>query len=406
MSLPEDIQNAINNAADFPMNGGQVIFFAFFSQFIALFHSVIFRSIYGIRYKPAWLLFVLYPVFLLILYMAAPQWVLISFLVLFISTFLFALLGIIVIAPVRSLVTAVKKDKNFQRKYPDKRNLPGKYTLGALFTGVLFVSFLFFGPLGFIITLVLSLLINTFKKGSSYHFYRLERHLPTSKIRSVAMGLSEIEGRLVMDAFVTAPIKNKKCIGYQYVIEQISHDKDGKETLTTEHSEIKIEPFQIKDDTGSIRINTTRLTLLRFAIDEQYRSGSRQYTQYLLQEGDEVMLIGKASAEEHNTPVMVYDDFTRQFTITPKASVTAYHTMRPALNALLSYFIIWILMVAVILSTPMHIGTSGLVIEKPKWFVIHIKGWFTKETHAQNPEVISDEAANDTLIISTPNKEM
>ncbi|MEB3376208.1 hypothetical protein SFC43_34840 [Bacteroides sp. CR5/BHMF/2] len=49
---------------------------------------------------------------------------------------------------------------------------------------------------------------------------RLQAILPTSPIRSVAMGLAEVEGNVVLKESLLAPIGDTECVAYQYEVER------------------------------------------------------------------------------------------------------------------------------------------------------------------------------------------
>lgn len=70
--------------------------------------------------------------------------------------------------------------------------------------------------------LLFALGIFTFFKG--FQWFRLKRlieDIPTSKIRSIAMGLVEIAGRALpyKDEILISPITKQKCLFYMFVVE-------------------------------------------------------------------------------------------------------------------------------------------------------------------------------------------
>ena len=58
--------------------------------------------------------------------------------------------------------------------------------------------------LGVVVFLILKLLL----PNASKRFLKLQASLPTSKIRSIAKGLAEVEGKLLMKTPLFSPIKN------------------------------------------------------------------------------------------------------------------------------------------------------------------------------------------------------
>ena len=78
--------------------------------------------------------------------------------------------------------------------------------------------------LGVVVFLILKLLLpNAYKR-----FLKLQASLPTSKIRSIAKGLAEVQGKLLMKKPLFSPINMTSCIGYYYVIEKIDENKKGQ----------------------------------------------------------------------------------------------------------------------------------------------------------------------------------
>jgi hypothetical protein len=83
---------------------------------------------------------------------------------------------------------------------------------------------------------------------------RLVETTPTSMIRSLAMGLVEVTGRVeIPDAVLTAPFSNLPCVFFSYKVEEQrgSGNRRRWETITEGRSP---EPFSLRDATGSISV--------------------------------------------------------------------------------------------------------------------------------------------------------
>jgi len=86
-----------------------------------------------------------------------------------------------------------------------------------------------------------------FEKGRTF------QNIPTSKMRSVAMGLVEVKGNVEAIDDFTDPIFNKPCVYYNIVI--MEYRKRGKRSnLVPIHTKEKSQSFYLSDDTGSIFI--------------------------------------------------------------------------------------------------------------------------------------------------------
>lgn len=81
---------------------------------------------------------------------------------------------------------------------------------------------------------------------------------PTSKIRSIAMGLVEIFGQVkpMQDRVLKSPFSDKDCVYYQYIIEEYRSNGKNSSWITIKKGEQK-NLFYLKDDTGEILIDPT-----------------------------------------------------------------------------------------------------------------------------------------------------
>lgn len=102
-----------------------------------------------------------------------------------------------------------------------------------------------------------------FYKGMQwFKLKRLVENIPTSKIRSIAMGLVEVKGEVKQykDNLVTSPLTGQKCIFYDYVIEgnMVIGGKHGKRSEWTPlKGDIGFAPyFKLKDETGEVLVKT------------------------------------------------------------------------------------------------------------------------------------------------------
>jgi hypothetical protein len=232
---------------------------------------------------------------------------------------------------------------------------------------LVFISFIFFGlyavPLLFLIIPYFRWIIPS----NESRFFKLQNSLPTSKIRSLAMGLAEIEGKLEMIKPIISPIGKKECIGFQHKIANINHDEEGKERFNTIFTEIVCNPFYIVDDTGKIEVNPEKLEFVWVKEDQQYRMDDEMHTEYLLNPNDKMLLIGKAGLKGNNQPVFEYENIKKVFAISPSVSITNYNTYKPLLNSFIGFSCVFAFIAAIILITPMKIADNKIIIEKPKF---------------------------------------
>ena len=93
--------------------------------------------------------------------------------------------------------------------------------------------------------------------GIGFYYLKLKilvENTPTSKIRSIAMGLVEIFGSVVPIKLLKSPFTNKECIGYKYTIEE--YKSSGKENSwqIIKQGDSR-NNFYLKDDTGNVLVN-------------------------------------------------------------------------------------------------------------------------------------------------------
>ena len=94
---------------------------------------------------------------------------------------------------------------------------------------------------------------------------RLIENTPTSKIRSLAMGLVEVYGEVVPSEgkLLKSPFSQKDCVYYNYIIEECQSSGRNSRWVTVKSGE-NMAHFYLKDDTGSVLVDSkgARIELL------------------------------------------------------------------------------------------------------------------------------------------------
>lgn len=367
----EDLYNSIMQQQ---VDTGLLIGALVISLIVAFFHYMIFIGLFKINLNKYF--FAIYPLLLLVLYFIQPQFMLIGIGSLFVLTFPMALLGIVIIAPALD----IRERVNYQNKQQELARITNKKaqylkpvkkkswileTLKSFFFIACFFGSIavlgFFGPILMIIVIAV-----IGKKRSGGSIMKLQKTLPTSKIRSVAMGLAEIQGKIVIDEALTSRVKSKRCAGYYYLIQEISRDDDGKEQLSTIHTDFLYNPFFLEDETGRIKVIPDKLQLLHFS-EYSYRSNGKKYTEYVLEEDDQLyLMIGKASVENNN-PVFTYDENKRILSITPTSAVEKHDQAIYYWGKARPYVIVFLLWTAFVLSSKINLTSSGISFTPHKY---------------------------------------
>lgn len=158
----------------------------------------------------------------------------------------------------------------------------------------------------------------------SFKMKRLIENIPTSKIRSIAMGLVEIFGEVapIRNNILKSPFSNNDCVYYKYNIDELR--STGK---TTHWVTIKkgwdYRTFYLMDDTGMVLIDP-RDAKIDIPVDNVFRSSlgkdptdevkqflqkeniafegrlfginrTMRYTEYFIAPGDKLYIMGTAS---------------------------------------------------------------------------------------------------------------
>lgn len=90
----------------------------------------------------------------------------------------------------------------------------------------------------------------------SFYYLRLKRqleNLPTSKIRSVALGLVEVHGRARRKYAVVSPMTQQPCVFYRLRKLRRNHENQSWDEVST--SDCGPVPFAIEDDTGRLTVD-------------------------------------------------------------------------------------------------------------------------------------------------------
>ncbi len=127
------------------------------------------------------------------------------------------------------------------------------------------VGMAFFGVIGETVTALVrqglhnGLLPALFAGGAfwgSFYYLRLKRqleNLPTSKIRSVAMGLAEIHGRARRKYAVVSPMTQQPCVFYR--LRKLRRNDENQSWDEYSTSDCGPVPFEVEDDTGRLTVD-------------------------------------------------------------------------------------------------------------------------------------------------------
>lgn len=200
-------------------------------------------------------------------------------------------------------------------------------------------------PLAILVVMGVVLLLPNSKK----KFLRLQASLPTSKIKSIAKGVVEIQGKLKMNDALISPVAHEKCIGYHYIIEDVSKNKDGKYSYSTIHRETKCNTFTVQDETGTITIEAEGIEFVLLQTTNVSSNNSKRYSEILIKENQEVLLVGYADANE-GVPFIRKDENYKVLGITSATGISVWNKYQPLLKSFLFTCVLTASLIALILS--------------------------------------------------------
>lgn len=344
-------------------------FLMLFSLGIALFHTVILSGLFELKIKPTWIMFIIDPLIIALGYYFFPQQSGFIFIGLFLSVFLLAIIAMIT-QGIGSIVDSFKKAK------ADKKPL-WKIVLGGF--GILFayLGFFYFGIYSIFI-IFFFIILSSILPSNKNRFFFYQRNLPTSKIKSVAIGLAEICGKAKAIEPVFSYYTSTQCVGFIYTADEIteSRDDDGKTSKSYHEINRKIgfKNFLLQDDSGSIEVVPDKIEWIHFWPTTEIETGNMRYREYILDEKTEILMIGQAFYEGAKT-IFRYDENKKLFGMAPLEWVNFTNKWRPLKLKAVATLLCIALFSAFIILIPVKASGSKLIFESVNW----------KENFAKNP---------------------
>jgi len=122
--------------------------------------------------------------------------------------------------------------------------------------------------------------------------------IPTSTIRSAAMGLCEVAGTAKQQLPIKAPITSTDCVYYRYLVEREEYGYRGRPHWVTMNGGCSPGYFYIEDETGKLLINPAGaeviLPVSYCSTDDSY-GYNRRCTEWRIKPGDRIFILGTVS---------------------------------------------------------------------------------------------------------------
>jgi hypothetical protein len=160
---------------------------------------------------------------------------------------------------------------------------------------------------------------------------------------------------------LNAPMGKIKCIGYRYTISDIRTDDDGREVYHNIKDETICSDFKLQGNTGTVEVKTEGIVFIDLPLNRRERINDTLYSQYLLQAGDEVLLIGKANTQNGKT-IIEKDEARNMLAVSPCAAVEKSQKYRPLTSQAWIMLSIAAMLIALILITPIRVEEGKVII--------------------------------------------
>ncbi|PKM99226.1 MAG: hypothetical protein CVU78_07385 [Elusimicrobia bacterium HGW-Elusimicrobia-2] len=125
-------------------------------------------------------------------------------------------------------------------------------------------------------------------------------NIPTSKIRSMPMGIVELKGVSAAKYPLETKLNGINCVFYKYKVEKLTvtgYGKNRRRAWKVIAEGQSITPFYIKDSTGTVLIepfNCDSILERKYYHSEGYGDGAKRYSEWYVSPGEQLYAIGYA----------------------------------------------------------------------------------------------------------------
>lgn len=169
-----------------------------------------------------------------------------------------------------------------------------------------------------------------------FHALRVQRVIadtPTAKVRSLAMGLVELQGSVQARSRVTSPFTGRACAWWEVELQTLRTSNKGMKQWSTVYRESSGQPFYLSDGTGEVMVfphgaevragHVVSEETMGLGVPELYSSfmdgrqlgmrhiwsmGPMRFRERMLEEGQAIYLLGRAQPRAQSVSVSMDED--------------------------------------------------------------------------------------------------
>ena len=137
-----------------------------------------------------------------------------------------------------------------------------------------------------------------------YGKQKMIEDIPTSKIRSIPMGIVEIKGKALQKYPLESKLNAVKCVYYKYKIEKLvasGFGRNRRSSWKVISQGQSITPFYVEDSTGKVLIepfNCESVLKRKYYYSDGMFEGAKRYSEWYIEPGEELYVLGFAGKSE------------------------------------------------------------------------------------------------------------
>jgi hypothetical protein len=144
----------------------------------------------------------------------------------------------------------------------------------------------------------------------AFRAFQLRRRMedtPTSKVRSMAIGLVELKGKVVAGETVLSPYTKKPCVFYDYRMERLEvrrfYSPSARRWITTrewvlERTASECRRFYLEDETGRVLVDPEGADVPEVSVYEEGNAPRRKHSERVVLPGSAVYVMGTAAERD------------------------------------------------------------------------------------------------------------